>query len=230
MRNTNWHHCLVLAAGIYLCLSRIVTTFGADNSRIKPRSYPKIFIPCDIFSLILQAGGGGYASVRTHENLDPKIGNNIMIAGLSVQVFTLLIFIILALDFALRTYRRVARLGSQGALDPQHAKLRQSWAFKGFLIALSFSTLCIFTRCVYRVAELSEGWKGRLIMTQRYFIGLEGAIIIAAVLALNIFHPGFCFRGASDTTKVRRTGRTWYGRKTDDMVELVNLEHEHERK
>jgi hypothetical protein len=155
-----------LAAGIYLCLSRIVSTFGAENSRIKPLSYPRIFIPCDITSLVLQAVGGGIASVKTNENEDPTVGNNIMLAGLAFQVATLLIFIILALDFASRTIGRIRRLG-QGALDPRYAKLRNSWQFKGFIVALSFATLCVFTRCVYRVAELSEGWTGRLIETQR---------------------------------------------------------------
>ncbi|KAJ4341216.1 hypothetical protein N0V87_001957 [Didymella glomerata] len=204
-----------LAAGIYLCLSRIVSTFGAENSRIKPLSYPRIFIPCDIASLVLQALGGGIASAKTHQNEDPTVGNNIMIAGLAFQVATLLIFIILSLDFASRTIGRIRRLG-QDALDPRHAKLRNSWQFKGFIVALSFATLCVFTRCVYRVAELSEGWSGHLIKTQRYFIGLEGAVIVAAVLALNLFHPGFCFREALDarTEPKKKSGSTWYGKKT----------------
>lgn len=135
-----------------------------------------------------------------------------MIAGLSVQVITLFIFIILALDFSFRTWKRIRELGAQNALDPTHAKLRQSWPFKGFLIALSLSTLCIFTRSVYRVAELSEGWNGRLIKTQSYFIGLEGAIIGVAVLVLNAFHPGLCFReGYIKEQKKARKG--WFGRK-----------------
>ena len=121
-----------------------------------------------------------------------------MIAGLSIQVVTLLIFIVLSGDFAWRTYRRSQTMGGE-ALDPTHARLRNSWAFKGFLVALSFATLCIFTRSVYRVAELSEGWNGRLIKTQSYFIGLEGAIVGLAVLALNAFHPGLCFREGYDS-------------------------------
>lgn len=183
-----------LAAGIYLCLSRIVITFGPENSRIKPLSYPRIFIPCDFLSLMLQAAGGGIASAASHQDKNPVVGDNIMVAGLSVQVVTLFIFICLTTDFAIRTTRRVRELGKEHALDPTHARLRASWAFKGFLVALAFATLCIFTRSVYRVAELSEGWNGHLIKTQKYFIGLEGAIVGAAVLALNAFHPGLCFR------------------------------------
>ncbi|KAF2134861.1 RTA1-domain-containing protein [Dothidotthia symphoricarpi CBS 119687] len=188
------------AAGIYLCLSRIILAFGADISRIKPLSYPRIFIPCDIVSLLLQATGGGIASVKTHNDDDPKTGNDIMLAGLAVQVFTLLVFILLAVDFAFRTTRRVCRHGASSALDPAYSKLRKLKMFKGFLVALTFSTLCVFTRCVFRVAELSDGWGGYLMKTQRYFIGLEGAIIIAAVLALNMFHPGFCFGKATGVT------------------------------
>jgi hypothetical protein len=191
-----------LAAGIYLCLSRIVITVGPEHSRIKPLSYPKIFIPCDFISLVLQAAGGGMASVSTHNGEDPKKGNNIMIAGLAFQVFTLLVFILLAADFAWRTYRGRTSRG-QISPDQQPVILRRSWPFKAFLIALSLSTLCIFTRCVFRVAELSEGWDGRLANTQKYFIGLEGAVIIAAVLLLNMCHPAYCFKDATDMREMQ---------------------------
>ncbi|KAG9190323.1 hypothetical protein G6011_08411 [Alternaria panax] len=191
-----------LAAGIYLCLSRIVTTVGPEHSRIKPLSYPKIFIPCDFISLVLQAAGGGMASVSTHNGEDPKKGNNIMIAGLAFQVATLLVFILLAADFAWRTYRGRTSLG-QISPDQQPAILRRSWPFKAFLVALSLSTLCIFTRCVFRVAELSEGWEGHLANTQKYFVGLEGAVIIAAVLLMNLFHPAYCFKNATDRREVQ---------------------------
>jgi hypothetical protein len=210
-----------LAAGVYLCLSRIVTTFGRENSRISARAYPRIFITCDFLSLVLQAAGGGIASVRTQNHEDPKLGNNLMIAGLVVQVVTLLIFMLLALDFATRTLRRIRQLGSQNALDPRHAALRKSWIFKGSLVALTLSTLCIFTRCVFRVAELSDGWSGHLMKVQHYFIGLEGAVIVAAVFLLNIFHPGFCFGESLVPASVPAGSRkkTWYGRKLNGPSE-----------
>jgi hypothetical protein len=141
---------------------------------------------------------------------------DIMIAGLAWQVFTLVIFIGLALDFTVRTIRRTKQIGND-ALDSRHAALRKSWQFKGFLVALSLATLLIFTRCVYRVAELSEGWDGHLIKIESYFIGLEGAIILAAVYLLNMFHPGVCFKEALETAPAQEDlemsrGRTWYGR------------------
>ncbi|KAF1915973.1 RTA1 like protein-domain-containing protein [Ampelomyces quisqualis] len=201
-----------LAAGIYLCLSRIVTAFGTSNSRISPRAYPLIFVTCDVVSLILQAAGGGIASVKTQAHEDPKLGNNIMIAGLSVQVATLLVFMLLALDFAVRTMGRVGQIGREQALDQRYVELRKNWAFKGFLIALALSTLCIFTRCVFRVAELSDGWSGHLMKVQGYFIGLEGAIIVVAAFLLNFFHPGLCF-GETPAAGVTGGRKCWGGRK-----------------
>lgn len=182
-----------LAAGIYLTLSRIVITFGPANSRIKPLSYPRIFIPCDFGSLLLQAIGGGMASAASHSGKSPDTGDHIMVAGLALQVFTLLLFQILVLDFVYTTLKRMNAMG-EAALDPTHRKLRESLKFRLFLAALAVSTFCIFVRSIYRVAELSEGWEGALIKNERLFIGFEGAMVIVAVLLLNIFHPGWCFR------------------------------------
>jgi len=176
-----------LCAGIYLCLARIVIVFGEDISRIKPKVYQYAFICCDFISLVLVGAGGGSASVRSQNNEDPTLGNNLMLAGLSFQVFTLLVFILASLEYAFRVYRR------QGEMNPIHAKLRSSFKVKGFLVALSFSTLLLFIRNVYRVVELAGGWGSKLMENQTLFIILEGVMVILAVLLLNAFHPGYCF-------------------------------------
>ena len=117
-----------------------------------------------------------------------------MIAGLAFQVLTLFVFMILCVDFALRTHKRYKSLG-QAAFDqnPIFIKLREGWKFKGFLAALTLATICIFWRSVYRVAELSEGWEGHLIKQQWLFVGFEGVMVIVACFALNLFHPAFTF-------------------------------------
>ena len=190
-------------------------TFGAANSRIKALSYPRIFIPCDIASLLLQAAGGGLASAASHKDESVTTGDNILVAGLAFQVLTLLIFMCLAVDFANRTVKRMRELGEHEALDPTHAKLRASPKFRAFLGALSLATICIFTRSVFRVVELGEGWTGHLIRDQKLFIALEGAMVVLAVLALNVFHPGLCFREGyvREEKKPKTGGRTWFGKK-----------------
>jgi len=187
-----------MAGGIYLCLRRIVYAFGPENSRIAPESYTRIFIPCDLLSLLLQAAGGGIASTASHQNKSPDTGDNIMVAGLAFQVLTLLIFMVLCVDFAHRTWSRYKSLGSAAAFDqnPAFIQLRQGWRFRGFLCGLTLATICIFWRSVYRVAELGEGWTGNLIRHQWLFVGFEGVMVIVACLALNIFNPAYTFGAA----------------------------------
>jgi len=173
-----------IAAGLYLTLSRTVITSGPEKSHIKPHSYSRIFIPCDVISLLLQAAGGGITSATSNANRSPDVGDHIMVTGLAFQVLTLAVFICLCIDFTIRTLRRTRDMGN-AALDPSHATLRASTVFRSFVAALAFATLCIFIRSVYRVAELSEGWQGALIKNQYTFIGLEGPLVLVAVLALH---------------------------------------------
>jgi len=184
-----------MAGGIYLCLRRIVYAFGPENSRIAPESYTRIFIPCDVLSLLLQAAGGGLASTASHQGKPPDTGDHIMVAGLAFQVLTLLVFIVLCADFVIRTSRRYKSMGEAAFdQDPIYISLRGSYKFKGFVAALTLATICIFWRSVFRVAELSEGWTGHVIRQQNLFIGFEGVMVIVACLALNIFHPAICFK------------------------------------
>jgi hypothetical protein len=83
-----------MAGGIYLCIRNIVYAFGAENSRIKPETYTRFFIPCDVVSLVLQAMGGGMASMAYHEGRSSAVGDHIMVAGLAFQVLTLAIFMV----------------------------------------------------------------------------------------------------------------------------------------
>ena len=145
------------------------------------------------------------------------MGNHIMIAGLALQVVTLLIFITLALDFAWRAYTGRTHLG-QVVPNQQQTRLRRSWPFNAFLIALFLSTLCIFTRRVFRVIELSQGSYGHLATTQKYFIGLDGAVIVASVLLLNLCHPDLCFKDAIDARVVQPSQTTWYGKRRSAVM------------
>lgn len=126
-----------LAAGIYLTLKHLVIQFGPEQSRLPPRLYTWIFCGCDAVSIVVQAGGGGLAA--THNPKLLNIGNDLIIAGISFQVLTMLICWILAVDFAIR----VARSKS----SPLHG---QSRGFLFYLVATIIAFFTIFVRCVYR--------------------------------------------------------------------------------
>jgi len=53
----------------------------------------------------------------------------------------------------------------------------------------------IFIRSVYRVIELNAGFDGKLANNEPSFMILEGPMIILAVFALTVLHPGSSFAG-----------------------------------
>ena len=57
--------------------------------------------------------------------------------------------------------------------------------------AMVLSVLSIYVRSIYRTIELSQGWSGYLITTERYFIALDGSMMVVAVGIFNFFHPGW---------------------------------------
>lgn len=179
----------LLSAAIFLCLARIIIVYGEQISRLAPRFYTLLFCSFDIISLLLQAIGGALASTA-NTNSDLNLGVHIMITGLSFQVFSLTIFVMACIDVG-----HCIRKTKEDNLRLDTAHLYQSKLFKSFLAGLIVATLTILTRCAYRVAELSGGFKGPLANDQVTFMILEGTMVIIACICLTVFHPGICFQG-----------------------------------
>lgn len=182
----------LLTAGIYLTLGRVISAIGSENSRLKPKMYTYIFVGCDVLALVLQAIGGGMAATAKNSK-GSRTGVNIMIAGLISQVLTMTLFLALWGDFVLRT-RRAKVSGSLSRLQPTlYEGLRSSRNFNLLQWSLFAATILIFVRCLYRVAELWDGFSGHLANEEVSFMILEGPMIILAVTALTVFHPGRVF-------------------------------------
>jgi hypothetical protein len=170
------------SAALYLTLSRIILRYGPTHSRFSPKTISLTFMTSDFIALVLQALGGALADTATTRNGE-QMGTHIMVAGLSFQVFCLLVFIVLCVEFAWNVRRERGVAKSWGS----------ERGFKAFLWSLSFATLCILIRSCFRVAELAKGFNSPLANEQIPFMILEGAMISCATLAMTIFHPGRAF-------------------------------------
>lgn len=182
----------LLTAGIYLCLGRVIVAIGSENSRLKPKMYTYVFVGFDLLSLVLQAIGGGIAATA-RDSKGSRNGTNIMIGGLICQVVFMAIFFVVWGDFALRT-RRAKLSGSLARTQPPlYEGLRATKAFRFFQWSLFLATVLIFVRCIYRVAELWDGFSGHLANDEATFMVFEGPMIILAVASMTAFHPGRVF-------------------------------------
>lgn len=62
-------------------------------------------------------------------------------------------------------------------------------------LGLSIATITMLTRCAFRVAELSQGFKGHIWTDQVDYMVLEGGMVSICVLMLTFCHPGIGFCG-----------------------------------
>lgn len=189
-----------MSGSVYLCLARIVVAYSEKISLLKPRTYTLIFMTCDFVALLMQAAGGAMASSNNNDDsvsdstnkppTDSQMGVNIMVAGVGWQVASLGIFAILCGEYAHRVHKE-----HEVSMNPKFDNMRNTKKFRLFLYALGLATLTIFVRSIFRCAELSGGFHGKLANQQISFMVLEGCMIILAVTSLTIFHPGFAFQG-----------------------------------
>jgi hypothetical protein len=70
-----------------------------SSAQFKPALYYQVFIPCDVACLVFQAIGG---ALSTQSNGSSKVGVNLGLAGLSLQVAVIFVFIVLSVQYAFR--------------------------------------------------------------------------------------------------------------------------------
>ncbi|KAL9603706.1 MAG: hypothetical protein Q9219_001025 [cf. Caloplaca sp. 3 TL-2023] len=181
------------AAGIYIVLGYIIRIFGASTSPyLTAKQYLWVFCTIDFFSLLLQAVGGGMASAAGSEpDGNVKPGTDTMIAGIVFQLVSNVVFAGLLSSVLAKTHRT-----GKGILNvddlPFSLKARPATTTKRLRIlagATAVSTLALIVRGIYRSIELIQGWRGYLITTERYFIGLDGALMVIAVLVFVFANP-----------------------------------------
>ena len=165
--------CLILApafnsAAIYLILKHVALTFGAEWSRLKPKLYTYIFITGDMFSLVLQAVGGGMAATAGSNQKQQTTGNDLMMAGISWQVVTLFGFGAMAADYVFRRYRATAPLTGKAASLIRDSK------FRLFACGMLAAWTAVSVRCVYRIIEMAGGWGNPVMQDEATFIALDG--------------------------------------------------------
>ncbi|KAI4101561.1 MAG: hypothetical protein L6R37_004887 [Teloschistes peruensis] len=180
-----------ITAGIYIVLARVIPYIGIDKSPLKPKFYLYIFIAVDIVSLGIQAAGGGKAAVAFAKGTDTKIGTDIMVAGIIFQMVSIIVFELL---FCLVTLKALPQIKASRSLSLLCG-------------ATTISVACVLVRSVYRTIELLQGWRGYLITTERYFIALDGTMILIALLVYNVLNPGELLRKAEKEKVVQATLR-----------------------
>ncbi|TEB22954.1 RTA1-like protein [Coprinellus micaceus] len=177
-------------AAVFIMFGEVIKQLGSAYSRLTPKYYAIIFCSCDVVSLLIQGAGGGIASSAANGNRDPTVGGNIMLAGIIFQLLVIFVFVLCCIEYFVRYFSsRPLRVYDHGStMDTQRNEFTTD--LKIMVSGLAFTTLVLFIRAIYRTIELADGWTGRIIRTEIYFIVLDAIMIVVGMYTMNIVHPG----------------------------------------
>ena len=188
-----------LSAAIYTTLTSFIAVLSKGSGgterddgvkRTSPfglstRTILGIFITADVVATIVQVAGAALIGVSQSNRKSPATANNILLAGLAFQVFTFLVFLILLFIFIFSSRKMMLSTGTaDGGLGGGGTAMRM------YTIALVASSLLVYLRTIFRLAETSEGVGGYASSHEVFFGVLEFAPIVVAIGLLGWWHPG----------------------------------------
>jgi RTA1 like protein len=165
---------IFFSASIYTILSIFINRTKREFAPAPPKVILWIFITCDVIATGVQVAGAALIGVSASNGKDPTTPNNILLAGLAFQVFSFFTFCVL-LGISLFRARKVVMS-----------------SLKAFSAAVCATTLLVYLRTCFRLAETAEGLTSSLATHEVFFGCLEFAPIVIAVFILAVWHPGKC--------------------------------------
>ncbi|KAF9260772.1 RTA1-domain-containing protein [Marasmius fiardii PR-910] len=197
--------CLVLGptpilAANFVVFGRMVGLLGQEFSRLRPRLYTYIFLSCDIVSLIVQGAAGGLSATAYPGTAEYKLGTNLMIAGIALQVAMMTIFVILVGEYIVRYVNNRPLQHARAFGFPSTQRFPLDTRRQILLSVMGITTLLLFVRGVYRLIELSGGWDSTVAQTEWLFNVFDAACVTIALFTWNIAHPSLLLERHPNTS------------------------------
>lgn len=184
--------CISAAAGsfifaLYFLYNQVVLIYYGNGAHEKAKLYRKIFLFSNITAVVLQSVGGGIASNGTESSL--TTGNDLYIAGTTLQLFIFGIFAYIWFKFLYHKHKARATFGDE-QFNPKFIHVRSRKLFSYFQIGLSLTILLFYVRFVYRVVKAACGMTSTVATKEIYFNIFEGLTMALSGLIMAILSPG----------------------------------------
>ncbi|KAL8853550.1 MAG: hypothetical protein Q9221_001536 [Calogaya cf. arnoldii] len=161
----------LFAASIYMTLGRLVRALRAESlSVIRVSWLTKIFVCGDVLTFFIQGGGGGIMASRDPDKV--KMGQNVILGGLFLQIIIFGLFVLASIVFHLRLRKQPTRESYAG--DVKWQKM---------LSVLYAVSAIILVRNIFRVVEYIGGNDGPLLRVE-WPIYVFDALLMAATMAI----------------------------------------------
>lgn len=160
----------LFAASIYMILGRIIRAVGAEHySIVRVNWVTKIFVCGDVACFLIQAAGGGIQARGGYDSF--KTGEDIVLAGLILQIVVFLFFLVVAAKFHQRLLRQPTAKSVESGLPWQ----RKMWI-------LYAASALITVRNLVRVIEYAMGAGGYLLTHEWTLYVFDGLLMALTLL------------------------------------------------
>ncbi|KFZ08875.1 hypothetical protein V502_09078 [Pseudogymnoascus sp. VKM F-4520 (FW-2644)] len=168
----------LFAASIYMTLGRIINSVnGGHLSVIRPNWLTKVFVAGDVFSFFVQGGGGGMMAGGDASKV--KLGQNMILGGLGIQLIMFGLFWVTAVLFHLKIRK-----------NPTTESYNIDARWEQYLAMLYIVSALIMIRSIFRVAEYVMGNDGYLLQNEWPLYVFDAALMFGVTVAFFWRHPG----------------------------------------
>ncbi|CAP96616.1 Pc21g17190 [Penicillium rubens Wisconsin 54-1255] len=166
----------LFAASVYMTLGRIIRSVHAEkHSLVRINWLTKTFVMGDVVSFVVQGSASGL--MATGDNT--KLGSNIVVAGLVIQVIMFGLFIVTSAVFEVRMRRS----------PPTEAfNNRINWI--GRVRTLYAVSALILIRSIFRVVEYAAGNHGYPLTHEWMLYVFDSALMIICMVIWGMWYPG----------------------------------------
>ena len=206
-------------AFVYMTLGRMIHFFlpeGEDRIfGVRARRVTKMFVWFDVTAFIVQLAGGLMTSGTDTPVKTVKLGLNIYTGGVGLQLTFIAIFCGIAIQFqrvlkrqdvmrcrtlameALEPYQNNHEYTTQPSKTPELNHDRTFFTARPLLITIWLALALIILRNIYRLIEYAMGGvNGNTITRHEWWMYVfDAAPMLAALLALAVYHPGLVLQG-----------------------------------
>ncbi|KAI1088486.1 RTA1-domain-containing protein [Rostrohypoxylon terebratum] len=190
-----------ICVAVFLAMPQIVAVYGEEFRSWKPTWYSYLFCALPAISLVLELVGGVVSTIQD-DSVNIDSGVRVLIAGLAIQLGTLVVFIFHATLFAIAVRTR------HHTLDIKFAGIYNSGSFKIFLAAFSLATILIVVRTAFRLVVVAEGYDSSIAQSEILLLILDGLMVLLAAVLLLVFFPGRVLSSSRPQMIIRRISKT----------------------
>ena len=107
-----------------------------------------------------------------------KLANNIVLAGLFLQVAFFAFFVVVTATWHKRMH-----------VAPTSSSLASTLPWARYLWILYLASFLIMVRCIFRIAEYAGGQEGVLLSTEVYLYIFDATLMFLVMVVFNVQHP-----------------------------------------